>query len=174
MLYLAPSRRPSACIIWLSASLFALVLLFASYGFHAGPMYQSLRHADLFNFIWRALMVKRTFVNASVQLFQIGPVMPLVLVTTFIIYILWPRVRYFGNTAPLLVFGLFIFLSLVSPHYPGFGFHLMAAPFCIVFVSGVATDCLESDQRKVVTIWLAILLGFNSLWNLIQLARIGT
>nr|AYC79474.1 hypothetical protein [uncultured bacterium] len=72
-----------------------------------------------------------------------------------------------------MIAGLFLALSLGTPHYPGFGFQLMAAPFLLVFVAGVAADLLETSQRDVVRACVWGLLLANALWNLAELARVG-
>ena len=61
----------------------------------------------------------------------------------------WPRARYFGNTASLLVAALFLALAVGTPHYPGLGFQLMAIPFLFVFVAGIAADLLETRYRLI-------------------------
>ena len=55
-------------------------------------------------------------------------------------YAAWPRTRYFGNTAPLLVAVLFLVLGMAHPHVAGAGFLLAAIPFLFIFVSGVLAD----------------------------------
>jgi hypothetical protein len=88
-------------------------------------------------------------------------------------YIVWPRTRYFGNTAPLLVALLFVFLGWLSLHYPGLGFRLMAAPFLFVFVAGVSADLLESTYRNLAQACILGLLTAYALWNVMELARVG-
>jgi hypothetical protein len=90
-----------------------------------------------------------------------------------IAYFVWRRPRYFGNTAPLMIAALFLLFSLGTPHYPGFGFQLIAAPFLFVFVAGIAADLLETRQRDLVTACVWGLLLANALWNLAELARVG-
>ena len=89
------------------------------------------------------------------------------------VYLFWRRARYFGNTAPLLVGLLLLFLGLGNPHYPGFGFALAAVPFLFVFVAGVAADLLETVQRSLIVVCIWILLVVNALWNLVGLAHLA-
>jgi hypothetical protein len=88
-------------------------------------------------------------------------------------YAAWPRARYFGNTAPLIVAGLFLILGVGTPHTPGLGFQLMALPFLFVFVSGVIADLLETRHRYMVAATTGGLLASSALLNLMLLTRLG-
>ena len=72
-----------------------------------------------------------------------------------------------------MIAALFIVLSLASPHYPGFGFQLMAEPFLFVFVAGVAADLLETRRHDLVLACVWGLLLANAFWNLAELAHVG-
>jgi hypothetical protein len=173
MLYLAPSRRGAAFAIWLAACAVALVLLYFSYGFHAGVLWQALRHASFANFTWRAFAMRGDYSQVLAHLAECGPALVIALPPALLTYLLWPRTRYFGNTAPLLIAGLFLFMSLASPHYPGLGFQLMAVPFVMLFVAGIAADLLESGQRGLALASLWTLLVASALWNIAELARMS-
>lgn len=107
------------------------------------------------------------------RLAQMSPALALALPVAVITYVVWPRTRYFGNSAPLLVGGLCVLLGLATPHYPGFGFQLMAVPFLFVFIAGVAADLLETPMRSLVMASLVGLLGAYALWSLLELARVA-
>ena len=96
-----------------------------------------------------------------------------ILGAALITYFAWPRARYFGNTAPLLVATLFLVVALGTPHYPGLGFQFMAVPFLFVFVAGIAADLLETRHRAIALASVWGLLVANAGWNLWELARVG-
>ncbi len=173
MLYLAPTRRRAAFAIWLAACGVAFLLLMASYLFRPGVFWQGMRHATFFGITWKAFLLPATYMRILAQLGQSGPVLLLAIPVTLITYFVWRRPRYFGNTAPLLIASLFLLLGLGTPHYPGFGFQLMAAPFWFVFVAGVAADLLETRHRELVQASVWGLLTANALWNVLELARVG-
>jgi hypothetical protein len=173
MLYLAPTRRRAAIAIWLAACGLAFLLLMASYLFRPGVFWQGMRHATFFGIAWRAFLVTTTYTRILAQLGQSGPVLLGAIPIALITYFAWRRPRYFGNTAPLLIAVLFLLFSLGTPHYPGFGFQLMAAPFWFVFVAGIAADLLETKYRELVQACVWGLLAANALWNLAELARVG-
>jgi hypothetical protein len=173
MLYLAPERREAVFAIWAAACAFALLLLLAAYGFHPGVFWQGMRHAQFFGFTWRTFSMVEAYRAVLMQLQQSAAVLLLALPAAVIAYAFWPRTRYFGNTAPLLVAAGFLLLSFCSPHYPGLGFQLMALPFLFVFVSGVAADLLETPERKFVLacVWGVLLMsGLSNLWELAKVA----
>ena len=174
MLYLAPTRRRAALAIWAAACGVAFVLLFASYLFRPNAFWQGMRHAKIFGITWRAFLMPAAYMRTLAQIGQSGPVLLLAaLPLSLIAYFVWRRPRYFGNTAPLMIAALFLLFSLGMPHYPGFGFQLMATPFLFVFVAGIAADLLETRQHDLVMACVWGLLLANALWNLAELARVG-
>ena len=172
MLYVAPTRRPAAIIIWLASCTVAALLLYAAYGFHPG-IWQSLRHAQFFDINWRALAMPHAYYGSLASIVESGPAVPVALMGALAAYFLWARARYFGNTAPLLVGILLVGMAVAAPHYPGMGFQLMAIPFLIVFIAGIAADLLETPQGAFAAAGIWGLLIADALWNLLQLARVG-
>jgi hypothetical protein len=173
MLYLAPTRRRAAVAIWAAACGVAFVLLFASYLFRPGVFLQGMRRASFFGITWRAFLMPRAYLQILKQIGQSGPVLLVAIPVALVAYFAWRRPRYFGNTAPLMIAALFLVFNLGTPHYPGFGFQLMAEPFWFVFVAGIAADLRETRRRDLVMACVWGLLLANALWNLAELARVG-
>jgi hypothetical protein len=173
MLYVAPTRRKAAIVIWLSACVVALLLLFAAYGFRFEWLWQGVRHARFFQITWQAFATRWSYQRLLGQIGQAGPALLVTFPAALIVYFMWRRSRYFGNTAPLLVAVMFLILGLGMPHYPGAGFLLMAVPFLFVFVAGIAADLLETRRPGPVTACIWGLLLANALWNLMELAHVG-
>jgi hypothetical protein len=173
MLYLAPTRQRAAGAIWFAACGVAFLLLMASYLFAPGVFWNSMRHATFFGITSRAFLVSATYKRILAQIGQSGPLLLVAIPIALITYFAWRRPRYFGNTAPLMIAALFLLFSLGMPHYPGFGFQLMATPFWFVFVAGIAADLLETRYRELVQACVWGLLAANALWNLAELARVG-
>lgn len=172
MLYLAPTRRLAALAIWSVACGIALLLGYASYFFHARALWQGIRHASFLGISWKAYAMPKAYLQVLAQLGQSSPALVVALPVALITYFTWPRARYFGNTAPLLVAVLFLVLGLGTPHYPGLGFQFMAVPFVFVFVAGIAADLLETRYHEIAVAAVAGLLVANAAWNLWELARI--
>ena len=173
MLYLAPTRRGAALVIWISAGVVGFFLLFAAYFFHPGIMVESLTRAGWLKLSWQAAGMIGAYQELIVHFAQISPALVILFPIALLVYATWPRARYFGNTAPLLVVALLLVLALLTPHYPGFGFTLVAVPFLLVFIAGVASDLLETKYRNLVwaCIW-GLILGV-AFWNLSSLFNAG-
>ena len=173
MLYLAPTRRMAAVAIWGVACGIGALLLYASCFFRASEFWRELEHASFFPVSWKAFTMPQAYHQILAQLGQSSPALAVALPAALIAYLVWPRARYFGNTAPLLVAVLFLALALGMPHFPGLGFQLMAIPFLFVFVSGIAADLLETRYRQLAQAALWGLLVANAAWNVWELARAG-
>ena len=132
---------------------------------------QSLRHASFFGGTWRAFLMPGAYGQLVSQLAQSSPALVAAVPAAVVTYLAWPRARYFGNTAPLLVALIFLVLAIATPHYPGLGFNLVAVPFLFVFVAGITADLLETPQRNLVLSCVLGLLLANGIWNLWELAR---
>lgn len=173
MLYLAPNRRIAALAIWAVACGIGALLLYVAYFFHASEFWQGLKHASFSGVSWKAFTMPQAYHQILTQLGQSSPALVLALPVALIAYFFWSRVRYFGNSAPLLVAVLFLALALGMPHFPGLGFQLMAIPFLFVFVAGVAADLLETRYRQLAQAAIWGLLVANAAWHVWELARAG-
>jgi hypothetical protein len=173
MLYLAPERRTATLVILVAASAAGLALLFAAYFFHPGIFWQSLQHARLLTITTAALGMKGAYLQVLKEVASSGPVLMVLVPASLLTYVLWPRSRYFGNTAPLPIALLFLALRVASPHDPDSVLSLIGAVFLFVFVAGIMADLLEAKARELTAAVLTGLLAANALWNLIGLGRIG-
>ena len=173
LLYLAPRRRKAAIVIWAAACALACALLFASYFFHATVFWQALAHARSFGGTWQAFAMSGAYQQLLAQLGQTCPALFIAFPAALIVYFAWPRTRYFGNTTPLMLAVLFLILGLATPHYPGLGFRLVAVPFLLLFVSGIAADLLETRQHSVVSACISGLLAADAVFSLMGLSRMG-
>lgn len=173
MFYVAPTRRVAAAAIWAVACGIGALLLYASCFFRASELWRELEHASFIAVSWKAFTMPQAYHQILAQLGQSSPALVLALPVSLIVYLYWPRARYFGNTAPLLVAVLFLVLALGMPHFPGLGFQLMAIPFLFVFVAGIAADLLETRHRQLVQAAVWGLLVANAAWHVWELARAG-
>ena len=173
MLYLAPTRRLAALAIWAVACGIAVSssmrLTFFGRAL-SGRGFCTRRFSESRG---RRTPCRRHIRQVLEQLGQSSPALVLALPVALVAYFCWPRARYFGNTAPLLVAASFLALAVGTPHYPGLGFQFMAVPFLFVFVAGIAADLLETRHRQVVMAAVWGLLVANAAWSLWELARVA-
>jgi hypothetical protein len=173
MLYLAPTRRGAAAVIWTAACAIALLLLFAAYFFRPLAFWEGLRHATWLGLTAQAFTMPGAYRELLAELGQGSPALVMALPVTLAVYVAWARARYFGNTAPLLVAALCLLLGLGSPHYQGLGFQLVALPFLFVFVAGISADLLETKHRPIVLASIFGLLLAYAVLSLTELTRAG-
>jgi len=173
MLYLAPTRRMAAASIWAVACGVAILLLYASYFFQARSFFDGIGQGSFWDISFKAFAMPQAYHQVVSQLGQSSPALIPALPVALITYFIWPRVRYFGNTAPLWVATLFLVLAIGTPHYPGLVFQFMAVPFLFVFVAGIAADLLETRHRPIALASIWGLLVANAGWNLWELARVA-
>ena len=169
LLYLAPERRGAALMIWAAACAVAFLLLLASYLFRIGSFWQAMKEASLIGFNARSLGMWPAYAERLGELGQLCPALMIAVPVSVIAYIAWARARYFGNTAPLMVAALFLILAVATPHYPGWGFVLLAVPFLFLFVAGVVADLMETRYRVLVQASSWGLLAAYAAWSLVEL-----
>lgn len=172
MLYVAPVRRVAATIIWAASCLVALFILFSTYFFHAHAFAESMLHASFWGATWRSFTVLAVYRQVAMQTLRACPALILFLPVTIAVYLAWPRTRYFGNSAPLLIATLFLILGIARPRVAGAGFLLAAVPFLFLFVCGVLADLMETPSRKIVTACVWALTGAYALRCLVALSQI--
>jgi hypothetical protein len=174
MLYLAPGRRGAAVVIWAAACGIGLVILLASFFFHANTFLESIRRASFLRVSWFAYVKPWVYRRVLAGVVQASPALVLAVPAALITYVAWRRTRYFGNSVPLLVALLFLALGVGMPHYPGAGFQLLALPFLFIFVAGIAADLLETRHENLVRTCVCALLIGNALWEIWELLRVKT
>jgi hypothetical protein len=171
MLYLAPTRRFAAAMIWTAACAISFLLLYASYFFQWKTFWLEMGRADFFALAGPSFVMAGAYRRVFAQLGQSNPALVVAIPVALMVYLFWPRTRYFGNTAPLFVAVILLLMGIATPHYPGLGFQLVALPFLLVFVAGISADLLETPYRNLVLACLWGLLTANAIWNLAELAR---
>jgi len=172
LLYVAPVRQKAGLVIWLAACGVGIVVLFAFYFFHPHGFAQSLRHAIFWGATWRGFMVPGVYKQVGLQILRACPALFVLIPVAVITYAAWPRTRYFGITAPLLVAVAFLGLGMAHPDLGGAGFLLAAIPFLFIFVAGVLADLMETGYGQVVTACIVTVLAICNVWTLVQLVHV--
>ena len=172
LLYVAPVRRGAGMVIGGSACAVGLVALFAAYFFHPQAFAESMRHAVFWGATWRGFAVWGVYKQVAAQIARACPALALGLPVAVVTYAAWPRTRYFGNTAPLLVALLFTGLGMAHPHSGGAGFLLAAIPFLFIFVAGVLVDLMETRFRALVTAGIIGMMAAYAAWSLANLMQV--
>jgi hypothetical protein len=174
LLYVAPIRRRAGTVIWIASCAVGFLLFLGMHFFHLHAFRESVRHAVVWEFHWNAFAALGVYKLRATQIGRACPAFVILLPVTLSTYLLWPRTRYFGNTAPLLVAVLFFILAMANPHPSGDGFLLAAIPFLFIFVAGVLADLLEveSPYRPAILASVLVLLLTYMARTLVALAHV--
>jgi hypothetical protein len=169
MLYLAERRRSYVMQILIFSATGALVILFAFYGFHlAAFSYVFTGGAARF---WFSLAGVRSFVFARGFVSLLNFPILVANGVALLLYIAMRRSRYFGNTAPLLVFlALAPLVTTQAVSAPW----LWALPFLFTFIGGVFSDALETGNRKLFLVLTGAILAAQAMECLTALPFIGS
>lgn len=145
MLYLAPGRRKTALLVMAAATLIGLgvcgffILLAHGYGAAAPALLRpqlSVKLLQTLNFVFAD-----GYLAANSYLFA------LFFIIALTIYGSWDRARYFGNSAPLLMSFVTVFLFSLVP-----GIYLWDATlglsYVFVFIGGTYADLLETNYGR--------------------------
>ena len=139
MLWVAEGHRTQCLPVVLAASLGALLILFACYGFSP----------DAYSYVFRS--------GAAFVSFSIDPArrffgtlgnggITVAVCAAVVLYLAVRRSRYFGDTTPLFC-ALFL-MALVMTGSPGSPW-LWSLPFLLTFVGGVFADAYESPRGRL-------------------------
>jgi hypothetical protein len=139
MLWVAEGRRSQVLPIVMTASVGAMALVFACYGFSLDA-FSYLFHSSS-GFVWLSLDPARHFLSA---LPNAG--ITIAAAAAGVFYLSLRRTRYFGNTTPLLcVLGMIALVTTGSISTPW----LWALPFLLTFIAGVFADAYEAPHGRL-------------------------
>jgi hypothetical protein len=162
MLWVAEGRRSQVLPVVLAASLGALLIVFACYGFSGDAFSYIFRSSA--GFLWLSTAPAHRFFtslpNAGVSVATIAAV---------VLYLGVPRTRYFGNTAPLLC--AVVLAVLVMTGAPGTPW-LWAVPFLLTFIGGAFADAYESPRSRMALGAGAAMVGLQVVFCLLSLPRL--
>jgi hypothetical protein len=168
MLYLAQRRRSLVVQILLFATVGALAILFAFYGFHPAAF------RSVFSVGTARLRFSLADGRSLVESMRNVPILTAT-GAALLLYCAQRRSRYFGNTAPLLmvlvltpliptqpVSAPFLSAPFLSAPFLSAPFlsapFLWALPFLFTFIGGVFSDALETRYRKLFLVLTAAVL----------------
>jgi hypothetical protein len=146
MLWAVPERRGTAVVIFIASVTAGLVFLTAAYLFRIAEFGHGLATAHWLHPSVQSLLSPFVYRLATALYLHEAPGPVFLFLLALSTYLAWPRARFFGNTAPLLVLLLTFLLAVAMPGAAGYGFYFVALPFLMLFSSGVLTDVLENPR----------------------------
>ncbi|MGA8043716.1 MAG: hypothetical protein WCA37_13020 [Terracidiphilus sp.] len=159
MFWVAEGRRSQVLPVVLAASVGALLIVFACYGFSPDAFSYIFRSSA--GFLWismdPALRYFLSLPNAGIAVAAVA---------AGLLYLGLQRTRYFGNTAPL--FCAVVLLLLVMTGAPGTPW-LWAVPFLLTFIGGAFADAYESPRGRMALGAGAAIVGLQVVFCLLSL-----
>jgi hypothetical protein len=170
LLYLVPERRRAAGVILLAGLLVAFVLLLLAYRFDFHELAASARALTVLS--PSGLLRAANWKMVAVFYLSNGAGFALLLLVALAGYTFLPKARYFGNTAPLIAALLLISTGLLAPHAAGLSFLVVALPFLLLFIAGVATELLDTRLASAFAGLLTAVLAAQAYFSLAGLWRV--
>jgi hypothetical protein len=171
MLWAVPHRRGAALLILAAAISVSLVLLDACYLGGLRALAHGLANAGWIGFspelLSPALLARillRFFFDAT-------PGALLTFVFAIAAWSAWPRTRFFGNTAPLIVFALLLAMGLLFRESGARTILFAALPFLLLFVAGVFADLIESKLQAPALAVIFAVIAAQAAYSIASLMR---
>lgn len=139
MLWIAEGRRSQILPVLLVATLGAVLLLFACYGFSP----------DAFSYLFRSDAAQLGFSLQPAKHFFLTPGNAGIAVAAgaaLLLYFGLRKTLYFGNTTPFLT--TLVLFSVITAGVPGNPI-LWGVPFLITFIAGVFADSYDSPRQRL-------------------------
>jgi hypothetical protein len=170
MLWAVPHRRAAALFILFAAIAISLVLLDLFYLADIRAFAHGLAHAGWLAFSPESLS-PRLLVRILARFYF--DTAPGALLTSFLAITAWfasRRTRFFGNTAPLIVFLVLLAMGILPEN--GAGVILFATlPFLLLFVAGVFTDLIESKLQAPALAVIFAVIAAQAAYGIVSLVR---
>jgi hypothetical protein len=169
-IYLAPGRRWVGAALVIVASAIAALLVYASYNFTPRAMEYGVYLPQWFRYS-PAEARAALFQSSDVFLSRLSAAVETLFLFALATYLAWKRTRYFGNTAPLIIFAIVVYVGLVTP------LALLASiwclPFLFIFIGGIFADLLETKYRSWAVAALAVMIAEQAWFCWWMISRAG-
>jgi hypothetical protein len=169
-IYLAPGRRWVGAALVIVASAIAALLVYASYNFTPRAMEYGVYLPQWFRYS-PAEARAALFQSSDVFLSRLSAAVETLFLFALATYVAWKRTRYFGNTAPLIIFAIVVYVGLVTP------LALLASiwclPFLFIFIGGIFADLLETKYRSWAVAALAVMIAEQAWFCWWMISRAG-
>ncbi len=171
MLWAVPHRRAAALLILAAAVAVSLVLLDACYLGSLRAFGHALTHAGWLGFSPEFLSPRLLARILLRFFFDAAPGALLGSVCAFVAWLVWPRARFFGNTAPLLVFVLLLAMGTLLPENGASAILFATLPFLLLFTAGVFADLIESRYQAPALAVIFAVIAAQAAYSVASLVR---
>lgn len=171
MLWAVPHRRPAALLILSAAIAVSLLLLDVCYLGNLRAFAQGMAHAGWFGWAQESLS---PLVLARILAKFFFDAAPAALLTFFCAITAWlvsPRTRFFGNTAPLIVFVLLLAAGILLPEHGASATLFATLPFLLLFGAGVFADLIEGKLQAPAIAFIFAVIAAQAAYSIASLVR---
>jgi hypothetical protein len=171
MLWAVPHRRFASLFILFTAIIIALVLLDLCYLAGVRALVQGLAHAGWLGFAPASLSPR---LLARILLRFFFDAAPAALLTFFLALAAWfssSRIRFFGNTAPLIVFLMLLAMGIFLPENGAGSILFASLPFLLLFIAGVFADLVESKFQAPALAVIFSVIAAQAAYSVASLVR---
>ena len=171
MMWAVPHRRSAALLILLAGAVVGVVLLDLCYLADLRSLARGALHAVPFlgPESLSPLLLARMLANFF---FDAAPAALLALGFAIVAWCASRRSRFFGNTAPLLVFLFLLAMSVFFPQSGANAILFAALPFLILFIAGIVADLVEGRLQAPVHAVVFALLAAQAAYSVVSLMRL--
>jgi hypothetical protein len=99
---------------------------------------------------------------------------PGALLTFFLALAAWfasPRSRFFGNTAPLIVFLILLAMGILLPENGAGAILFASLPFLLLFIAGISADLIESKLQAPALAVIFAIIAAQAAYSVASLVR---
>jgi hypothetical protein len=171
MAWAVPHRRPASLLILFAALAVSLVLLDLCYLTGTRALLHGLAHAPWLGFAPVSLSPR---LLARILLKFFFDAAPGALLTFFLALAAWfasPRSRFFGNTAPLIVFLILLAMGILLPENGAGAILFASLPFLLLFIAGISADLIESKLQAPALAVIFAIIAAQAAYSVASLVR---
>jgi hypothetical protein len=171
MLWAVPHRRAAALFILLAAAAVSILLLGVCYLADPRTLAHGLAHAGWLGFSPELLSPRLLVRMLARFFFDAAPGALLTFPIAFAAWIAWPRTRFFGNTAPLIVFLFLLAMGIFLPENGAGAILFASLPLLLLFVAGVFADLVESKFQAPALAVIFAIIAAQAAYSIASLVR---
>ena len=171
MLWAVPHRRAAALLILAAAAAVSLLLLGICYLGDPRALAHGLSHAGWLGFSPEFLSPRLLARILARFFFDAAPGALLIFPVAIVALIVWPRTRFFGNTAPFLVFLLLLVTGIFLPENGASAILFATLPFLLLFIAGIFADLIESRFQAPALAVIFAVIAAQAAYSIASLVR---
>jgi hypothetical protein len=172
MLWAVPHRRLAALLILFSAVIVALLLLDICYRADLRALVNGLAQAGWAGWAPQSLSLRLLGRILATFFFDAAPAALLAFFFAAAAWCASRRSRFFGNSAPLIVFVMLLAISILFPQNGASAILIATLPFLLLFIAGVFADLIESRRLQAPALaFLFAVIAAQAAYSITSLVR---